>query len=481
MSHIFVSYSHKDTDYAHSFADLLHNMGFDVWIDDRLDYGSAWPQEIQKQLDSCTAFIVIMTPRSFESEWVQNELSRAKRLKKKIFPLLLEGDGPWLSVESTQTADVRDGKFPREKFYTDLEEVIPRKGGMTPQPRYDRPEEQPRKVNVPLLGGIGIVALLILGGLLYGKIGSSGAEKTPMPTLTVTTVTETASITPPSPDPTTPAILTPADIPSLPTTTSIPTLSSDFWISYTTNVNGNQDIYLLNPATGDNEWIIVDPSHDKVGTWSPDGNLLAFESNRNTSYYQIFLYNSLQGTVTQLTDFDDCSNWAPNWASTGSKIVFYSNCENKQRDIYIMNRDGSGRTRLTKDNGENKFPVFSPDNNQITFTSTRKGKDQIYIMNVDGSDQRLIADGCNSSFSPDGDWLWFTTSCDDSDIKRVRVDGSDLEIVGSIFGGNPVVSPDGFFVAFESGGDIWVMRVDGSDLEQLTSGNADDSVPSWTR
>ncbi len=40
MGHIFISYSHDDTDYAHRLADALQAEGFDVWIDARIDYGS---------------------------------------------------------------------------------------------------------------------------------------------------------------------------------------------------------------------------------------------------------------------------------------------------------------------------------------------------------------------------------------------------------------------------------------------------------
>jgi hypothetical protein len=50
MSPIFISYSHRDTEYAHNLADALQAEGFDVWIDARIDYGSQWPHEIQKQL-----------------------------------------------------------------------------------------------------------------------------------------------------------------------------------------------------------------------------------------------------------------------------------------------------------------------------------------------------------------------------------------------------------------------------------------------
>ena len=144
MSHIFISYSHKDTDYSHKLADLLRDKGFEVWIDARLDYGSTWPQEIQKQLDTCGAFIVVMSPRSYASEWVQNELNRAKRLGKPIYPLLLEGDGPWLSVESTQFVDVTGGTFPDEKFYSTLGRVIPRSmgSGSTPSDVQPVPEKK---------------------------------------------------------------------------------------------------------------------------------------------------------------------------------------------------------------------------------------------------------------------------------------------------------------------------------------------------
>jgi hypothetical protein len=124
MGHIFISYSHKDTDYAHGLANNLQSIGFEIWIDERLDYGSQWPLEIQKQLDSCDAFILIMSPRSFASEWVQSELQRAKRKLKPIFPMLLEGDEPWLSIESTQFFDVRGGRIPDEKFYRAVKRAV---------------------------------------------------------------------------------------------------------------------------------------------------------------------------------------------------------------------------------------------------------------------------------------------------------------------------------------------------------------------
>ena len=179
MGHIFISYSHKDSVYAHELAKTLYDDGFEVWIDERLDYGSQWPQEIQKQLDSCSAFIVIMSPRSFGSEWVQSELQRAKRKNKPIFPLLLEGDEPWLSVESTQFFDVQGGVQPDAKFYSALKRVI------TPNPTARTlhtikvPEgpiykESPKPGARPVVAVIGFIGLFFvvcvtLGVFLFWK------------------------------------------------------------------------------------------------------------------------------------------------------------------------------------------------------------------------------------------------------------------------------------------------------------------------
>src|SRR5688572_11056542 len=167
MGHIFISYSHKDTSYAHGLADHLKTMGFDIWMDERLDYGSQWPLEIQKQLDSCDAFILIMTPRSFVSDWVQSELQRAKRKLKPMFPLLLEGDEPWLSVESTQYYDVRGEKFPDRRFYSAIKRVV--SGSQDVQtlnrlpraaPKRENEKPQPKiktEVLVAIIGGVATV------------------------------------------------------------------------------------------------------------------------------------------------------------------------------------------------------------------------------------------------------------------------------------------------------------------------------------
>ena len=54
-------------------------------------------------------------------------------------------------------------------------------------------------------------------------------------------------------------------------------------------------------------------------------------------------------------------------------------------EIYVMNSDGSGVTRLTNDSAWDGMPSWSPDGARIAFVSYRDGNGEIYVMNTDGS------------------------------------------------------------------------------------------------
>lgn len=127
MSHVFISYSHKDSGYAHKLAKALFSERFPVWIDDRIDYGMEWPREIKEQLEACGAFVVVMSPHSEQSMWVLNELTHAQGISKPIFPMLLEGSQPFFSVAATHYLDVRDGSLPLDDFYVALSKFVIRR------------------------------------------------------------------------------------------------------------------------------------------------------------------------------------------------------------------------------------------------------------------------------------------------------------------------------------------------------------------
>ena len=466
MTQVFISYSRKDISFIDRLAADLKTAGIDVWYDvSRIAGGARWRSEIENALRNSQYVIVVLSPDSIVSEWVEREFLFSSNLKRKIIPLMYRACELPLNYVDLNYIDVQGESYAQN--FDELLKVlnVGSKTSTLPASNVANPPFKWKTLPIALMGGGAILTAVLLGSLLMKGLIA------PAPTPTEMMVV-TQGLTPPT--------LTSIPASATPTSTSIPTPSSDFWITFDSNINGNRDIFLLNPVTGETRGVITDRYHDKVGTWSPDGKFLAFESSRtDPNYYQIYLYNSGQGITISLTESAECSSFAPDWSPDGEKIIFYSYCINSQRDIYIMNRDGSARKQLTTSSGEDQFPAFSPDGNSITFTSTRNGKYQILLMNTDGSNQRVVADGCSSTFSPDGNWLWFSTKCDDSDIKHIQIDGTSLSTIGSVFGHNPSLSPDGKLVAFQYNDDIWIMGVDGSNPKPLTSGSALDGAPSW--
>ena len=131
MGHIFISYSHKDKEYVEKLAQKLIYEGFKVWIDHRIDYGSAWTNEIEQAINTCDAFIVAMSESSSQSAWVQREVIHAEKRKKPFFPLLLSGEA-WFSLGNIQHVDVTDGSLPPKPYYRHLATVAERKGWAAP-------------------------------------------------------------------------------------------------------------------------------------------------------------------------------------------------------------------------------------------------------------------------------------------------------------------------------------------------------------
>jgi WD40 repeat protein/tetratricopeptide (TPR) repeat protein len=121
--HVFISYSRHDQAYTRELVEDLRQRGFEAWVDDRIDYGEEWWRTIVEAIRSCAAFVVVMTPDSEESDWVEREVQLALRERKAIFPLLLSGREFPLLI-TTQYVNVTDGRMPPRDFYQRLAQAI---------------------------------------------------------------------------------------------------------------------------------------------------------------------------------------------------------------------------------------------------------------------------------------------------------------------------------------------------------------------
>jgi len=169
----------------------------------------------------------------------------------------------------------------------------------------------------------------------------------------------------------------------------------------------------------------------------------------------------------------------PTPVPASGRIAFYSSADGND-EIYMINADGSGQTRLTNDPLADRYPDWSPDGSKIAWW--RDG--QIWVMNADGSAQTNLTNsgGVRPSWSPDGAKIVFES---DSEIYVMNADGSAQTRLtnNSAYDGRPSWSPDGAKITFESHRDgneeIYVMNADGSAQTRLTNNSSNDEFPSW--
>ena len=138
--YVFVSYSRRDSAYVRKLVAFLRKHEFDVWYDDQIPTGERWARTIQTQIDGCAAFVLVMSPDAEESEWVGEEIDRAKAKGRTILPLLLKG-GPTFGLGRIQHYPVPGGVMPGNQFLTRLRDII----GPIPRPQ----EQQPGPVREP--------------------------------------------------------------------------------------------------------------------------------------------------------------------------------------------------------------------------------------------------------------------------------------------------------------------------------------------
>ncbi len=178
---------------------------------------------------------------------------------------------------------------------------------------------------------------------------------------------------------------------------------------------------------------------------------------------------------------------SPAWSPDGTKIAFSAGA-----DIYVADADGRNGRNLTRSHHIEVSPTWSPDGTKIAFVSDKTGSPKIYVMNADGSNQRLITP---HGYNTDPAW---SPNPNINKIAFVRVEGSEANIFTINPDGtgeerltwawrrneNPSWSSDGHWITFASNRDgaydIYMMYLNGSNTTRLTRGGGK-LFPTWCR
>lgn len=227
-------------------------------------------------------------------------------------------------------------------------------------------------------------------------------------------------------------------------------------VAFTSNVNGNYEIYVLNIATGQSVALTNNNWDDLYPTWSPDGKQIAFTTNRDSNW-DIYVMDADGKNPPQRLTTDPVYEGNPVWSPDGARIAYVQG-RDAQRDIMVMNADGSDPQPLTtRASSADYSPAWSPDGSQMAFVSNRSGNADIYVVdtscigNSDTCDQAAV-DITSSNQGDDVDPAW-------------RPDGEQL-VFASVREG-------------AKSADLYLMDPDGNNVLQITQTDGDERFPSW--
>jgi TolB protein len=183
-------------------------------------------------------------------------------------------------------------------------------------------------------------------------------------------------------------------------------------IAYLAYVNKTAHVYVINVHTRKKRLVGHFKGMTFAPRFSPDGRflLLSLAREGTTALYKM---DMVSGAVTQLTEHR-CIDTSPSYSPDGTQIVFTSDrsdpneCKEK---IYVMDSNGGNVHRISFGDGKYSQPVWSPRGDLIAFTKQLEGRFYIGVMNVDGTNERLIADGYlveAPTWAPNGRVILFT-------------------------------------------------------------------------
>lgn len=236
----------------------------------------------------------------------------------------------------------------------------------------------------------------------------------------------------------------------------------------------------------------------------PENAWLCFASTRHSTNANLYLRRVGGSTVTQLTS-DPGNDVMPAFSPDGEHIAFASD-RSGTWNIYVKPVDGGKATQITDNPSQELHPSFSPDGRQIVFgaLSNRSGQWEMVVVDVDNpANRHFLGFGLFPSFSPDGEKIVFqrarrrgsrtfsiwTVDYADGEASRP----TEIAAASNAAAITPTWSPEGDRIAFATvldphsadvaarpeSAELWVVDVDGTNRVRLTQDHHANLQPAW--
>ncbi|KQL50367.1 hypothetical protein AN964_22110 [Heyndrickxia shackletonii] len=174
----------------------------------------------------------------------------------------------------------------------------------------------------------------------------------------------------------------------------------------------NEKIWIWNPKTNEKKAFSIGSFlYMRDPAWSPDDSMIAFSGYKNETAGIWKMHkdgSNIQKVIipSNRNENDDTPAWSPDgkqlaFTKTVTKPRSPHGFDISKQEIWIINQDGTNAKKLT--NG--KDPSWSPDGKMLSFT---KNNDEVWTIAVDGSAAKKLTNGMESSWSPDGQFIVYS-------------------------------------------------------------------------
>ena len=233
---------------------------------------------------------------------------------------------------------------------------------------------------------------------------------------------------------------------------------------------------------------------DRYASYSASGKQIIFESNRDGNW-EIYIMDDDGKNQVRLTT-SESDDRRPSWHPNGRKIIFESN-ETGKNELYELTIENKEIKKINSKgiNGEPTFARYSPNGEKIAFSLKESDqKSNIAIIDKEGNLDFITTYNFRSyypNWSSDGKLLLFfsrhQTNNEDDEIYKINVDGSDIERLTNWPKHNfcPSWSNDTKKIAYVTSmenirPEIYVMDSNGENQVRITYNDDGDTLPNWS-